>query len=250
VETDGSLVIQNYKTEKYFKYSSTGQLLKTYNEKPLELGVVNEKSLGDSRYKVTIEYPDMVYILNKGPYSEYSCICKEVIYAISGKSVEKFGANGELLGELIIPDDQRKVIRLGGGGFEEISEVIAEYGTPLVSQSGDIYTWKRTPDTYSIIKWVWMDGPDSPLNLKVESLEKNIFLEWEKPNEDSEKVTGYEIVRSTDVCGPFDVMGKVEKETVTYLDKDVKTGEEYYYQVRAIKDREYSGYSNKAIGKI
>lgn len=153
------------------------------------------------------------------------------------------------MGELIVPEDQRKVIRPAGRGFEEVSKVIEEYGQPVVAPTGDIYTWKRTPEKYSIIKWVWIDGPDAPRILHATSSKAGITLSWEVPREDADRVDEYEINRSADVCGPFRPIANVKKEILSYEDQQVKRGETYYYQIRAIRDKAPSGYSNKAIGK-
>jgi len=231
-----------------YQYSPTGQLLKTYTERPLELGVVKEESLGDGRYRVTIKYPDMTYTLSKGPYEKYVRICKESIYATSGKSVEKFSTSGEVLGELIIPEDQRKIIRPAGGGFEERSEIVVEYGQPVVAPTGDIYTWKRTPETYSILKWTWQGPPDAPQSLRAASSKTGIALTWNQPQKEANSVTGYEINRSGNVCGPFRPIGTVAKDVLTYEDQGVKPGETWYYQVRAMREKTPAGYSNKAVG--
>ena len=162
--------------------------------------------------------------------------------------MEKFSTSGEVLGELIIPDDQRKIIHPAGRGLEERSEVIAEYGQPVVAPNGDVYTWKRTPDKYSIIKWVWGDGPDAPQMLRATASSTGLSLTWEQPQKDANSVTSYEINRSNNVCGPFRPIGTVAKGVLTYEDQGVKPGETWYYQVRAMRDKTPSGYSNKAVG--
>lgn len=62
---DNKIIVYAWKEKKYYVYSPTGQLLKTYTERPLELGEVEEQSLGGGRYKVTIKYPDMTYTLKQ-----------------------------------------------------------------------------------------------------------------------------------------------------------------------------------------
>jgi len=244
---DGSVILQDI-SKNYIKYSPNGQLLKTYTERPLELGVVKEESLGGRGYRVTIKYPDMTYSLNKGPFQEYIRGCEGSLYAVAFKFVEKFGTSGESVGELTIPEDQHKVIRPAGRGLEQRSEVVEEYGQPVVAPMGDVYTWKRTPDKYSIIKWVWVDGPDAPQMLRAMASSTGIALTWEQPQKDASAVTSYEINRSGDVCGPFRPIGTVKKGVLTYEDQGVKPGETWYYQVRAMRDKTPSGYSNKAIG--
>lgn len=131
-----------------------------------------------------------------------------------------------------------------------ISDPIIEYGEPIISNNGDLYCWARTKDEYRILKWTWQEEADSPRSLLSSSSTDSVTLSWEVPGEDIDKVKEYEIVRSTDVCGPFDVIGTVKKDTLMYVDKEVKRGETYYYKVRAVKEDGYSGYSNKAVGNL
>ena len=208
------------------------------------------RSLGGNRYRTTIKYPDMTYTLNKGPYRKYIRLCKENIYAISGKSAEIFNTSGEAIDKIIMPQDQINEISPGGRGMEAVSEIIEQYGEPVVAPNGDIYTWKRTKDTYSIIKWIWIESRDAPVNLKASVLENKISLSWETPKQDASSVKAYEIYRSPDVCGPFNKIKKVKKDILHYTDKEVKEGETYYYQVCAERGSGYSGYSNKAVGSI
>jgi hypothetical protein len=154
--TEGNVWI---KKRKYLLKSATGQIIKTSTERPAELGIVQEKSLGSGKYKVTITYPDKIYTLNKGPFSKYIRDNLGYINAIAGKSVEKFSYCGKSVDELLLPADKSKVMRPGGGGFEELSQVIVQYGEPVIASNGDVYTWKRTRDEYSILRWIWVDDP-------------------------------------------------------------------------------------------
>ena len=51
--------------------------------------------------------------------------------------------------------------------------VALEYGSPVLAPSGDVYTWKRTPDKYSIVKWSWVDDPGSNDDCPVEKAKDN-----------------------------------------------------------------------------
>ncbi|MGA1826271.1 MAG: hypothetical protein ACMUIP_16565 [bacterium] len=250
VNDDGSLFLQNYKTGIYYKFSSKGQLIKKFKSKPLELGIIKEQNLGRGHYRAEINYPDINYTINKGPYQKFIHGCNKSLFGVSFKSIEIFNDLGDILGELVIPEDQHRVIRPAGRGFEEISEVQIEYGQPVVALNGDVYTWKRTTDKYSILKWIWVDGPDVPQNLVIKSSEDCLLLSWKLPAQGAKKVTAYELVRSTEICGTFTMLNKVTKNILQYEDREISVGQTYYYKVRAIRDKEYSEYSNKAIGRI
>ncbi len=241
---------------KYALTNKDGQLLKTTTERPLELGRVNERSLGGGRYKVTITYPEKTYTLTKGPYEKYIRDNTGYIHAISGKGVEKFNTCGKVIGELIIPENERRVIRPAGGGFEEISEVIKEYGQPVVAPNGDVYTWKRTPDNYSILKWTWQDEPnptadlpDAPTGLTASGSSNGITLRWKASLQDPGCVSEYEIGRAAVSGGAVSTIGTVDKGIYTYEDTTAEAGTTYYYKVRSKGGEGYSEYSNEASGK-
>ncbi len=40
--------------------------------------------------------------------------------------------------------------------------LIEGYGYPLIGSDGNVYTWKQTPESYSILKWTWTDEPSLP----------------------------------------------------------------------------------------
>lgn len=159
METDGSLILQNYKTEKYYKYSSTGQLLKTYSEKPLELGTIKEQKINEDEYKVTVTYPDNEWIIvGGGACAKYVRDMNGNLYCAGEEQVIKYSSSGKEIGRITMPADNIDEIDFGPSQEPQYN-VIEEYGFALVAPNGDVYTWKRTPDSYSIIKWTWQDDP-------------------------------------------------------------------------------------------
>jgi len=244
-----SYIIYDLNKNIYNRYSPTGQLIETYKEKPLELGVVKGRSLGGKRYRTTIKYPDMTYTINKIVHKKYVRVCNE-LYGIYYKTVQKFNNQGEMIDELVFPEKKKRIKQAAFGGYGPFYEVVEEYGEPVVAPNGDVYTWKRTPDTYSIIKWIWIESRDAPVNLKASASDGKITLSWGTPKQDENSVKAYEIYRSSDVCGPFNKIDKVKKDVLHYTDKKVNEGKTYYYQVCAERGSGYSGYSNKAIGSI
>ncbi len=274
VQPDDTIFIWGYRPnmkgkERFVQFFPNGEILKTYAEKPLALGVVERKSLGKGRKEVKVKYPDKEYIVKPKYYhsadDDYLRDQISNLYAIQ-RIVEiknQYTANEKILPHYRVIrfdycDESPNIIDLPINKYKvvgrddvvgERKEALAEYGKPVVALKGDIYTWKRTPDTYSIIKWTWQGEPDAPQSLRAVPSKTGITLTWEVPRETAESVDEYEINRSADVCGPFRPIATVKKNVLTYEDQKVKAGETYYYQVRAIRDKTPSGYSNKAIGK-
>jgi hypothetical protein len=214
------------------------------------LGLVEERSLGNGQYKVIVKYPVKEWeIIGKGACEKYMRIGDCEPYCLGHRQIVQYDAAGNEQSRLTMPENNIRQIPTPGEGVEPLINVLEEYGRPVVSPIGDVYTWKLTPDTYSIIKWVWVDGPDAPWMLHATSSKTGITLFWEVPREDPDRVDEYEINRSYNVCGPFRPIATVKKDVLTYEDQKVKAGETYYYQVRAIRDETPSGYSYKAIGK-
>jgi hypothetical protein len=239
----------------YFLKSPTGQLISTSTTRPLELGVVSEQSLGGGKYKITITYSDMTYSILGGPFEKYQRDSAGRLNAISGTYIKKYNQCGKALGSLALPQNQSTVVSPGGRGFDERRALIAEYGSPVVAPNGDVYTWKRTPDAYSILKWTWVDdpnvpsGPDAPTNLSVAASINGLYLTWTASPQDPGCVTGYEVSRATSVGGVGTTVGTVNAGTVKYNDASASSGTTYYYKVRAVSGSEYSTYTSEVSGK-
>ena len=239
----------------YSLYSPTGQLLKTSNTRPLELGVVSEEPLGNGKYKTTVKYEDATYmIISAREYERFVRDKKKNLYAMNPGIVEKFSPCGKLLGRLDMPEAKA----FAGDkipGEEQYVFIHDEYGAPVVDVNGNVYTWKRTPTKYSILKWTWVDdpnvpsGPDAPSGLTVTPSINGLYLTWTASPNDPGCVTGYEVARATSSGGVFSTVGTVDKGVVKYNDATASTGTTYYYKVRAKAGTEYSPYTSEVSGR-
>jgi hypothetical protein len=164
----------------------------------------------------------------------------------------RFNSAGEdLAPNEIIPKNKFEEVPISTTpNTETRTKVIEEYGEAVLAPNGDIYAWKRTPDKYSIIKWVWVDGPECPQYLDVTPTKNSLKFTWQKPEKDADKVTYYQLLQSFNICGPFRQTALIKKDQLIYEDRDVKKGETYYYVVKAVRGKEYSGNSNKVCGQI
>ena len=74
-----------------YQYSPTGQLIKTSATKPLELGVVSERPISESQYKITIKYPDKIYELTtSGTFMSYARDVKGYVYGVNDDSLWRY----------------------------------------------------------------------------------------------------------------------------------------------------------------
>ena len=253
---DDSIVVYKSDEKKFYQYSPTGQIIKIMTTRPLELGVVKEQRINSDKYKITVSYPERVYsLVLSGPYERYIKDANGYLYALSGKLVKKFNICGRELGPLTLPENQVTIIPPVGKGFEERAQLIAQYGEPVIAPNGDVYTWKRTPDKYSILKWTWVDdpnvptGPDAPTNLGLTPSINGLYLTWKASPNDPGCVTKYEIARSTTSGGVFSTIDSVEKGVLKYNDTTAETGTTYYYKVRAMAGSDPSAYTSEVSGE-
>jgi hypothetical protein len=173
---NGEIVLYNYGEgiNKYQKYSSVGELLATYDDKPLELGVErSHRALPDNQYLQLIEFEDVKFaIVTTGGIGGIVRDQAGFLYgteSVSGikterrKRVHKFDKCSRKLGYLDLPEDDIRYEDTGIGDAPTTHvTVIEEYGPPVIGPDGSVYSWKRTPDTYSILKWTWVDDPSDP----------------------------------------------------------------------------------------
>lgn len=152
---DDSIYFFRADQNKYLKYSSAGQLLNTYTKRPLELGEVKEKYLGPGRYRITVKFPDKTWeIIGKGAFPKYVRDTYGNLYGVGETQVARYDDQGTEIARLTMPQNIIEEISMEPS-VEPIINVIEGYGSPVLAPNGDVYTWKRTPDKYYIIKWTW-----------------------------------------------------------------------------------------------
>ena len=259
-----------------YQYSPTGQLLETYKERPLELGVVKRSRGAGRTQKYTVKYDDITYTfkserIDEQGFKRDTCLNLYLIGRITNPKDLYIDAEweGNTVSERPIPhyivtrydlcDNSQERLHIPANksyykktatGVIRDESVLRQYGKPIVAHIGDVYCWKRSANKYSILKWTWQGPPDAPQSLKVTSLKTGLHLTWEPPIYEAKYVKEYEIVRSDEICGQFTPISTVPKNTLKYEDKDVSEGTTYCYKVSAVRASGSSEYSNKAAGKI
>jgi len=252
VFSDNSIFVLKGDENKYYRYSLSGQLLKTYDTRPLELGIINRQSTGGGNYETTIEYPDKKWKVN-GPCMKYTRDACGILYCVDNAIVIRYDDEGKDVAFVGMPDEKSEETPAPPNlpaGIDSPVNILEQYGSPVLALNGDVYTWKRTPDKYSIIKWVWVDGPECPQYLEVTPTKSSLKFTWQKPTKDADMITGYQLLQSYNICGPFKQTALLKKDQLSYEDRDVKKGETYYYIVKAIRGKDYSGNSNKVCGQL
>lgn len=170
---DGGVWVQEYGKNEYNLYSPAGELLKSTTERPLELGKVKILATGANKNKYSITYTDKVYMVESA--NRFDRFIRDTVEYVNGIAkvdsgdeywiyqVNKYSFCGKQIGELKLPVTRFEpsvVERQKYGIVERRRKVIEEFGEPVVAPNGDVYTWKRTPTTYSILKWTWQDDPN------------------------------------------------------------------------------------------
>jgi hypothetical protein len=247
--------------DKYFLTSPTGQLLKTYTERPLELGRVKTQKIAEKQWKVTVKYPDKEWTIIRGPSGtmRYMRDLSGNLHGVGNTTIIRYNNCGKEVTRLKMPEVSYQGVEIPPdvpeGSEVQKPDVLEEYGSPVLGPNGDVYTWKRTPDKYSIVKWTWQDdpnapsGPDAPTGLAVTPSTTGLYLTWKASPQDPGCVTGYEIARSTSSGGVYTTLATVDKGVLKYNDTTAAAGTTYYYKIRAVSGMEYSPYTAEVSGK-
>jgi hypothetical protein len=246
----------SYEDRGYRRYSPEGMVIASYAAMPLLSGSVKQEQEHKSNITEewwTITYDDKVFTIVEGGQHKYARDQRGNVYGIGSPPFERYDECGIRTGTLDWPKSEYVVIRPATAGSGELREAIVEYGDPVIAPSGDIYTWKRTPTSYSILKWTWQDKKNvnvawqtQPRNVAATAAADGILVSWDISLQDPACITGYQIGRSKVPGGPYEKIGTVGKGVLRHLDTAAAKGTPYFYAVRSIIKKEYSGYANEA----
>jgi len=257
---------------KYYKYSPTGELLATYDQKPLELGVLKSYgSLPEGGMEQTVAYEDVEFTVSTPTGIEEDSFVRDQTGFLYGTGkvdtpsndwpwryrVYKFDACSKALSQLDLPETKTQEIDRGApyivGEIETV--FLEEYGPPVIGPDGSVYSWKRTPDTDSILKWIWVEspndpqpGPDAPSELTVQPSIDGLYLTWGASPQDPGCVDGYEVERATSAGGIYTTVKTTDRGVVKFTDTGAQPGSTYFYKVRAKSGSTYSPYTAEMSG--
>ena len=264
-----NLIIWNGKG---YKYSPTGALISTYDQKPLELGIVKSyESLSGGGMQQTIAYEDGEFTVSTPTGIEPDSFVRDQAGFLYGTGkvdthssnwpwryrVYKFDKCGKTLSAMDLPETKTQEIDRGApyivGEIETV--FLEEYGPPVIGPDGSVYCWKRTPTTYSILKWTWVDdptdpqpGPDAPADLKLIPSLDGLYITWGASPQDPGCVDGYELERATSADGMYSTVSTTGAGEFKFNDTSALPGSTYFYKVRAKSDGLYSPYTSPASG--
>ena len=187
---DCSFITHNPDAKKFYKYSPTGELLGTYDERPLELGRTSYKcKQGISTLRkcqmlyFKVEYPDAVYLyqvaqadyksdfkgqvrvnndlimdnVDRGIAGQQYVYAYSVTSTIPGIGDQKERRYLGFTAGWQIPGNQYGTPISLGPGVEPEIPIISEYGNPIIGPDGSIYCWMRSETHYKILKWTWSE---------------------------------------------------------------------------------------------
>lgn len=169
VSMDNKIIGYDRDKKSYSLYSPTGALIRTTTDRPLELGKVKEKKTA-AGYTYTVQYPDIANpntvktntVSVAENIREFKRDANGNLYGIATAAGEddndivyRYDINGQQTGKMQIPPSEYGEIIRDPFGATSRSPLIVQYGSAVISPTGDVYTWKRTQDRYSIIKWTW-----------------------------------------------------------------------------------------------
>jgi len=159
---DGIIVGHDNHKKTYYLYSPTGQIIKTSATRPLELGLAQRGSAKSSGYLQSIKYPNTTFNFIipwetlKSHHLDNNGNLIITAQTDSKDAVYMINPCGQILGQMQIPKDKGHIIQQLGA--EPVGELDYEYGNPLIDANGNVFTWKRTPDKYRILKWTWLEA--------------------------------------------------------------------------------------------
>ncbi|MDH3974373.1 MAG: fibronectin type III domain-containing protein [Deltaproteobacteria bacterium] len=246
-----AIYVWNAEEEKGYNYSIEGELLQTYSEQPLALGIKSSRREGPV-IKTTLSYSDETYtIFAKEPVEVDYRDENRFLYYIkifvnaSGdriRQVYRYDICGKEKGMLELPLSMYEP-QPGSMGK---SIPVAEYGDPVVSHSGDVYTWMRSKKEYKIIKWTWVDkqsdpkgGPDEPQEVQAVPTVSGVFLTWKPAPQDPGCVKGYEIRKASSLDGNYSsgtIVPGNARQSYIFNDSSATSGARWYYRIRSLSD--------------
>lgn len=154
--SDGNMYVSS--GDKFYLVSESGEVVEEYDNRPIDLGTITRLAIGKGQYLITIEYPnDKWEFLTEDLYKRYLTDMNGNLHGVGNEEVVRYDAEGTEIGKLRIPSVRSESTHSGVEGIEANIFVLEEYGQPVLAFSGDVYTWKRTPENYYIVKWTWVD---------------------------------------------------------------------------------------------
>ena len=233
-------------SEMWYQYDPVGQMIKSYTSRPEILGRVSEEVfLYDKQkaYRTIVDFGnDNWTIANRLLGCEFQRDNSGHLYCISDKKITRYNSCGKPMVELVLPEDEVTVVPSGIPGVEDEWIINSSYMNPKMDIHGNVYATRRTPENYSLVKWMWQDlendkdeGPDAPINLTTEH-GNVVQLSWEKSLQDPGCVTGYRILRSEAPNELGIEILTLEKGADSAFDNTAEAGKTYYYRVQALSE--------------
>lgn len=252
-EVGGKLYVKAGGTPLWYIYGEDGSLLEQTEQWPLEVGHVSSVGsprLGGIKYKktkVAFTNREWVIVNKEGIVDRYRYTIDS--HGFLYMSSRRYNACGKLMGKVDVQGEMN-VIRSVSPYEEDTVELGVDYSSDVISDEGDFYIGKATPDGFTVLKWTWVDSPDdpnvgpmSPTNFLATPTPEGTKMKWRTSLDDPGCVSGYAIERATLAEGPFTVIHTADKGIEKYTDPNVEPDTTYYYRIQALSIVEGSEYT-------
>ena len=244
---DKSRIILPTENGTAIEYSSNGEVLNKLTDRPLLFGKEKRSGKkGSGKYNQVIDFEDTTYNCSvPDGFDQFRRDNAGYLYGIahnvgepSHTRVYKITKCGKIIGTVDFPPRKETFL-------ENDVRIDEDYGEPVFAQNGDVYTWKRTPQAYSILKWTWQDdpninpGPDAPIEVQANPSISGIYLTWNPSPQDPGCVAGYDIERATSANGIYSKVTTVPlnaEQIYNYNDETASAGQTWYYKVKATSE--------------
>ena len=93
-------------------------------------------------------------------------------------------------------------------------------------------------------------APEPPSGLKSRILYGSVEISWLKSPDDPLSVSGYEVVRSVFINGPYLPICETIQGAISCVDRSIQPEQLYYYKVRSLGGGEGSPFSTEVTARL
>ena len=135
-------------------------------------------------------------------------------------------------------------IKWNTGSTSKNIEVSSEGYYAVQTRNSESCNWSTSDSLYiTINKNPSLNSPEDAFTAAIDNNSLQIF--WVDNNQSE---TGYEIYRSENINGPYQLIFISSENEESFIDNDLKPNQQYIYKIRAINHKEVSRYTEAILG--